>query len=210
MGEVTKHITLEKEGSATIVEKKSEFIGYAKPIKSEEEAVEYIKEIRKKHADARHNVYGYVIGNTTRYSDDGEPQGTAGMPVLDVIRKTGFTDAVIVVTRYFGGILLGTGGLVRAYSAAAKAAAEAAHIVTYEQYDEVSFICTYSDYPKIEKELTFYPVIIDGVDFTDTVTVRLAIKEDRTDELAEYLKEMSAGRIALNKSGTRFDYPRNM
>ncbi len=210
MGDVKKHVTLEKEGSATIIEKKSEFIGYAKPVKSEEEAIEYIRQIRKKHADARHNVYGYVVGNTTRYSDDGEPQGTAGMPVLDVIRKTGFTDAVIVVTRYFGGILLGTGGLVRAYSAAAKAAAEAAHIVTYEQYDEVCFTCTYGNYPKIEKELSFYPVIIDGVDFTDTVSVCLAIKEDRTEDFSAYLQEMSAGRIELKKTGSRFDCPRNM
>lgn len=205
MGEVTSRTTLEHEGVATLIEKKSEFIGYAKPVSSEEEAIEYIKEIRKKHADARHNVYAYVIGNTTRYSDDGEPQGTAGMPVLDIIRKTGFTDAVIVVTRYFGGILLGTGGLVRAYSAAAKAAAEAAHIVTYEAYDEVCFVCTYADYPKIEKDLTRFPVIIDGVDFTDTVSVRLAIKEDSTAALAEHLQEMSAGRIELNKTGTRFD-----
>lgn len=208
MGEVSSRTTLEHEGVATLTEKKSEFIGYAKPVSSEEEAIEYIKGIRKKHADARHNVYAYVIGNTTRYSDDGEPQGTAGMPVLDIIRKTGFTDAVIVVTRYFGGILLGTGGLVRAYSAAAKAAAEAAHIVTYEAYDEVSFVCTYADYPKIEKDLARFPVIIDGVDFTDTVTVRLAVKEDSTASLAEHLQEMSAGRIELNKTGTRFDCPK--
>ena len=125
-------VTLLKSGSATLVEKKSEFIGYACPVKDEDEAIEFVKSIKKKHSDARHNVYAYMIGqNIARYSDDGEPQGTGGIPVLDVIRKSGFTDAVIVVTRYFGGILLGAGGLVRAYSAAAKMAVDDAGIVTY-------------------------------------------------------------------------------
>ena len=104
------YITLEKEASASFVEKKSEFIGYACPCKTEQEALDFIAKIRKKHADAKHNVYAYQIkeNNIARFTDDGEPQGTAGMPVLDIIRKTGFTDACIVVTRYFGGILLGT------------------------------------------------------------------------------------------------------
>ena len=125
------YVTIGKEGSATLVEKKSEFIGYAAHVENESEALDFIAKIKHRHSDARHNVYAYVLkkNNIMRYSDDGEPQGTAGMPVLDVIRKTGFTDAVIVVTRYFGGILLGTGGLVRAYSASAKLAVEDAGIL---------------------------------------------------------------------------------
>jgi uncharacterized YigZ family protein len=110
-----EYITLSKEAEVSFIEKKSEFIGYAAPVKTEEEAMEFINKIRKKHANATHNCYAYQLANgSARYSDDGEPQGTAGVPILSVIQKGGFTDAVIVVTRYFGGILLGAGGLVRA------------------------------------------------------------------------------------------------
>ena len=144
------YITLEREASASFIEKKSEFIGYACPCKTEQEALDFIAKIRKKHADAKHNVYAYQIkeNNIARFTDDGEPQGTAGMPVLDIIKKTGFTDACIVVTRYFGGILLGTGGLVRAYSHAAKLAAEAAHVITYERFITCEIVCDYTDYDK--------------------------------------------------------------
>ena len=137
------YVTLEHDGYASFCEKRSEFIGYARPCRTEAEALAFLAEIRKKHADAKHNVYAYQVreNNTARFSDDGEPQGTAGMPVLDIIRKTGFTDACIVVTRYFGGILLGTGGLVRAYSQAAKLAAENAHIITYERFIVYELIC---------------------------------------------------------------------
>ena len=108
------YVTLGGEGTATIEEKRSEFIGYAAHVQDETEAQSFVRRIKAKHHDARHNVYAYVLGDTVqRYSDDGEPQGTAGIPVLDVIRKSGVTDACIVVTRYFGGILLGAGGLVR-------------------------------------------------------------------------------------------------
>ena len=111
-----------------LVEKRSRFIGYCKPVKTQDEAIAFINEIKSKHWDARHNVYAYVIRDEgiSRYSDDNEPQGTAGIPVLDSIRKRGITDCVVVVTRYFGGVLLGAGGLVRAYSAAAKLGIDAA------------------------------------------------------------------------------------
>ena len=110
--------TIKIENSDEFVEKKSRFIGYAKPVVTEDEAIEFIKKIRAKHPDATHNVYAYKVreNNIQRYSDDGEPAGTAGIPTLDVIQKEGITDICVVVTRYFGGILLGTGGLVKAYS----------------------------------------------------------------------------------------------
>ena len=143
---LTPYSSLGKEASATYIEKKSEFIGYAAPVSTEEEAIAFIEKIRKKHADARHNVYAYLLRNgTTRYSDAGEPQGTAGIPTLEVIRKGGFCDAVIVVTRYFGGILLGAGGLVRAYTAAAKLACEAAGIVTYTERTAFTLDCSRSE-----------------------------------------------------------------
>ena len=135
MAESVFHTTLEHEGVAEFVEKKSVFIGHACPVSSEEEALVYVKKKKSEYADARHNVWAYLQKGeiVARYSDDGEPQGTAGVPVLDTIRKTGVSDAVVVVTRYFGGILLGAGGLVRAYSHTARLALDAAHIITYEQ-----------------------------------------------------------------------------
>jgi len=173
-----KYVTLGKCAEAEFTERKSLFIGNAKPVKSEEEAIAFIHEIRSRYSDATHNVYGYMIGaNITRFSDDGEPSGTAGMPVLDVIRKSGFTDAVIVVTRYFGGILLGAGGLVRAYSAAAKAAVDAAGIVTYEPFIEFTLKCTYSDYQKLEREIEFFSCKKEGSDFASDITLKLAMKK---------------------------------
>ena len=118
MSDAILYTTLEQEGEAEFVEKKSVFIGHAAPVKSEEEAQAFVKRYKNTYMDARHNVWAYLMKGeiVARYSDDGEPQGTAGVPVLDTIRKSGVTDAVVVVTRYFGGILLGAGGLVRAYS----------------------------------------------------------------------------------------------
>ena len=195
------------EGFFEITIDKSTFLGYAKRVTEEKDAVEFVNAIKKKHSDARHNVYAYVIKdtNTTRYSDDGEPAGTAGMPVLDIIRKTGFTDAVIVVTRYFGGILLGKGGLVRAYTAAAKGAAEDAQIVTYTEYTEFNVACTYADHEKIRYECQFFDIIEDGIDYSDSVTLRMAIKTPQFDAFNKKLSEITAGRIYAQKTGERFD-----
>ena len=125
-----KTIRLREE--AEFIERRSRFIGHACPVKTEEEAVAFINEMKAKYWDASHNVYAYCLreGQIKRYSDDGEPQGTAGIPVLDVLQKSGVVDTAVVVTRYFGGILLGAGGLVRAYSHGASIALEAAGIVT--------------------------------------------------------------------------------
>ncbi len=123
--------TVRAAASGELTEKRSRFIGYCKPVSTEEEATAFIASIRSRHWDARHNVYAYSLreGNLRRYSDDGEPSGTAGMPVLDVLQKSGVTDVCVVVTRYFGGVLLGTGGLVRAYSQAARLGLNAAQVV---------------------------------------------------------------------------------
>jgi uncharacterized YigZ family protein len=128
--------TVKKESSEEYTVKKSRFIGYIKPVSSKQEALDFITEISKKNWDATHNVYAYVIREegVKKFSDDGEPQGTAGMPVLDVIEKNGVTDVCIVVTRYFGGIMLGAGGLVRAYSHSASLALSAGEIVTNAMY----------------------------------------------------------------------------
>ena len=202
-----KRVTLEKAASAELTEKKSVFIGYASPVESEEEAIEFIKAIKKKHADARHNVYAYMLngGGIARYSDDGEPQGTAGVPVLDIIRKGGFCDAVIVVTRYFGGILLGAGGLVRAYSAAARMAVEAAGIVTYDLFTEFSLTVSYNDHGKLTTLLADANPLRDGIDYAEGVTLRLALPLDELEDFKAKVSEITAGRAVFAVTGERFD-----
>lgn len=209
--ETKYYITLGKSGEAEFEEKKSLFIGYARPVKSEEEANAFIKEIKEKHRDATHNVYGYVMkgGILCRYSDDGEPQGTAGKPVLDVIRKSGVDDTAVVVTRYFGGTLLGTGGLVHAYSLAAKLAIENAGIVKYEDYTEMSVLCSYSDYQKINLEFEKNSVIIDSTDFAENVEVCFAVRSELADGLAKKISEISSGKSEPCKKGKRFDFYKN-
>lgn len=202
------YTTLEKQASAELTEKKSVFIGYAAPVKTEQEAIDFIYKIRKKHSDAKHNVYAYILngGGTARYSDDGEPQGTAGVPVLDVIKKSGADDCVVVVTRYFGGILLGTGGLVRAYSATAKLALDAANVVTYENFTVFSVKCDYSAYQRIEAELPKYGIITDRVDFGSDVELNLAIKAVKFEEFSKRIQEMFAGKIMPVVLSERFDH----
>ena len=209
--ETKYYITLGKSGEAEFEEKKSLFIGYARPVKSEEEANAFIKEIKERHRDATHNVYGYVMkgGILCRYSDDGEPQGTAGKPVLDVIRKSGVDDTAVVVTRYFGGTLLGTGGLVHAYSLAAKLAIENAGIVKYEDYTEMSVLCSYSDYQKINLEFEKNSVIIDSTDFAENVEVCFAVRSELADGLAKKISEISSGKSEPRKKGKRFDFYKN-
>jgi uncharacterized YigZ family protein len=201
------YTTLKHEASAEFIEKKSRFIGYAKPVATEDEALEFIKAIRSKHADATHNVFAYHLrgGAIARYSDDGEPQGTAGIPVLDVIKKSGADDCAVVVTRYFGGTLLGAGGLVRAYAKGAKIAIDAAEVVTYELYTEFYVICDYSAYQKIVAELYKYEVITDSTDFGAEITLKLAVRSTRYPEYVKRLSELFAGRITPIVTGERFD-----
>lgn len=199
-------VTLLHEGRGELTEKKSVFIGYAAPVNTEEEAIEFVKTIKKKHSDARHNVYAYMIGqNIARYSDDGEPQGTGGIPVLDVIRKGGFTDAVIVVTRYFGGILLGAGGLVRAYSSAASLAVSDATVVTYSTYKEFTLTVNYTDYGKLTVLLSNADPINDGIDFAENVKLTLALPISKYEAFKSEALEITAGRAVFEEIGTRFD-----
>ena len=143
--------TIRAAASAEFVEKRSRFIGYISPITTQQDAIAFIDSIKSKHWDATHNVPAYIIreGNICRFSDDGEPQGTAGMPALNVLQKEELTDCVLVVTRYFGGILLGGGGLVRAYSHAAKIAVDAGGIVTRAECSIVKIRCDYTFYGRL-------------------------------------------------------------
>ncbi len=208
MTDAVLYTTLEGDGEAEYIEKKSIFIGHARHVTSEEEAQAFVKQQKNAYQDARHNVWAYLMKGeiVARYSDDGEPQGTAGVPVLDTIRKSGVTDAVVVVTRYFGGILLGAGGLVRAYSHTARLALEAAHIITYEQYTVLSLACSYSDYQRYAAELPRFGAVVDGTQFTDRVVLRFAVKDTVLADLQLRIREMSGGKDCAEILGTRFDY----
>ena len=197
---------LRETAQIEFVEKKSLFIGFSTIVKNEEEALSIIKSKKKEYADATHNVYAYIIGDTiARYSDDNEPQGTAGMPVLNSIRMSGITDVLVVVTRYFGGILLGAGGLVRAYSTAASMALEAGGEAVFETYVEMEIRCSYSDYGRISTELGFFDVILDDTLFEDEVTVKIAVKEDLSESLLNRVTDAFCGRIVPKIVGKRID-----
>ena len=199
--------TLFQEASAEFEEKKSVFIGHAKPVQTEEEALAFIKQKKSEYADARHNVWAYRLRGdiTVRCSDDGEPQGSAGIPVLDALRKSGVSDAVLVVTRYFGGILLGAGGLVRAYSHAAKLAIDAAGIAVYEHYTSFRLTCSYSDYQRYQAELPKFGAIVDDTVFSDRVTVCFSVKSTLREEIIARVREMSGGNDLPEVVGERFD-----
>ena len=201
-------ITVKGEGHAEFEEKRSLFIGHALRTDSEDEALAFIKALKKQYQDATHNVYAYMLKGDTvaRYSDDGEPQGTAGMPVLDVIRKSGVRNVCVVVTRYFGGTLLGAGGLVRAYSHSASIAIDAAGIITYRPYSEFELVCSYSDYGKYNVLLNDNGVVIDATDFAEQVTLRYALPKINADFLTKKIIDLSNGRDIPKLLGERYDY----
>ena len=198
-------VTLGKEAEAELTEKKSVFIGHAAPVRSAEEAESFVLGIRKNHADARHNVFAYTVGSAVRCSDDGEPKGTGGVPVLEVLKKSGVDRAVIVVTRYFGGILLGAPGLVRAYSRAAAMAVEAAGIVTYRSYTECTVACEYSFYDRLMYEIGRRDILVDGADFADSITLRLAVLSEEYEALCEAVFSMTGGKTMPRRGADRFD-----
>lgn len=172
------------------VEKRSRFIGYCKPVTCEQEAVDFINEKRSEHWNATHNVYAYSLreGNIKRYSDDGEPSGTAGMPCLDVIVKNEIYDVCVVVTRYFGGVLLGTGGLVRAYSHGAKIALDAAKIVMMQNCLVCSARCTYNRYGKVSALVTDNGGAVDDTVYEGDVLIKFHIKPDLLHSLTKSLQ----------------------
>lgn len=200
------YTTVGGRGQYSVTIKKSEFIGYCARVVSEDEARAFVDEIRKKHADARHNVYAYVLksGNTARYSDDKEPQGSAGLPVLGVIEKSGVTDTAIVVTRYFGGILLGVGGLARAYTEAARGALENAGIAEFSELCVFCVECSYGNYGRLRQALTALDASMDSVEFTDSVKVVFAVKKELAENAESAVTEACSGNVALSRLSTRF------
>ena len=188
--------TIDGDFTAEYTEKHSRFIATVFHCESEAEASKIIEGQKSKYWDARHNVYAYVLQNgTARFSDDGEPHGTAGMPVLDVIKNSSVTDVLIVVTRYFGGILLGTGGLVHAYSKGASLALSAAETVTMEIADSLKISCEYNMYGIVSSTLSQYGAVIRNTEYTDSVCVYADIKSETTDFIIEKLIDSCNGKV---------------
>jgi uncharacterized YigZ family protein len=200
---MTEYRTVRAAASGEFTEKRSRFIGYIKPVATQDEATDFINGIKAKHWDATHNVYAYVLrdGQTRRYSDDGEPQGTAGVPVLDVLLKENVTDCAVVVTRYFGGVLLGTGGLVRAYSHAAKLALSAGGIVAMRPCDVLKLSADYAIYGRLSSLISGCEGFIDDTEFADGVTLTFRLPCSRTNEFEKKLADVSLGKLKCEYSG---------
>ncbi len=192
--------TVEQLGQDEVVIEKSTFIGYARPVENEEAALAFIQEIKKKHRDATHNVPAYVLGEhneVQRCNDDGEPSGTAGVPVLEVLKKENVRNVAIVVTRYFGGIKLGTGGLVRAYTKGAKVALESAKIITRVLYQTVIISVDYTLLGSLQNQLKLKQYGIRDVVYEDVVHLHVWVEEEDVPNFKAQVIEWTNGRAAI-------------
>ena len=198
--------TIIRSGEAEYVDRRSRFISAVIPATCEQDCLDFITERKSKYWDARHNVYAYSLreGNCRRYSDDGEPQGTAGVPTLDVLTKSEVTDICVVTTRYFGGVLLGTGGLVRAYSHSVSLALENAGIVTMCPVIDCELKCEYFLYGKLDALLSSFDVLDKVCDFAEGVHIKFAVKKDLVDILEASITDATAGQVQLVKFGEHF------
>lgn len=189
--------TIQKAATAEFIDRRSRFIGQIRPVTSEAEAAAFIESVRKQYWDARHHVPAYILrdGDVRRFSDDGEPQGTAGMPTLDVLQKQNLTDCVVVITRYFGGILLGGGGLVRAYSHTASLAVEAAGITEMRPAFLQEIRCSYTQYGWLAALVEAGGGTVTDTEYTDEVLVRMLLDADRQSAFEKQLTERSAGSL---------------
>ena len=194
--------TVRNIGTAEITVKRSRFIASVKPVASEEDAVGYINALKQKYWDARHNVYAYSVreNNIMRYSDDGEPSGTAGVPVLEILKNEGLCDVIVVVTRYFGGVLLGTGGLVRAYSAAAKEGVENAGIVEMVRCREFKIKCDYNMIGKLQYETANIPDAFCGeISYGEAVEASVYAPAETEDSFEKMLIDKTNGSIEITR-----------
>ena len=196
MEKMEQYLVPASAAEETMIEKKSRFIGHIWPVETEEEAIAHIKEMRDKYWDATHNVYAYVLkSGAMRYSDDGEPGGTAGMPVLNVLRQEEIYNVCCVVTRYFGGTLLGAGGLVRAYSKSAKLALDAAGIAMKRVWDRVDIPCSYALFERVRQEVEAWQGQIIDSEFTADVLIKAMLPEEQTEGFFLRLQDLSIGKI---------------
>ena len=185
-------------GEAEFVEKRSSFLGHVRYVETEDEAKAFVAEMKKKFYDARHNCWCYIIKDgAVRYSDDGEPQGTAGIPMLEVLKREGVTNVVCVVTRYFGGVLLGTGGLLRAYTKSAKDALDAAGISVVRRWVMAELACTYSLLERLKLECTAANGLVSDVEYSTDVCLKLLLPEDGVEDFSRRIADVTAGASRL-------------
>lgn len=193
--------TIARRCEARFIEKKSEFIGYLCPVQTEEQAVAFIEEIRAMHRKATHNCYAYILreNNAARHSDDGEPGGTAGVPIYEVLRKEGLTDVCCVVTRYFGGVLLGAGGLVRAYTKGAKDAVDAAQIKCMAEAVKLAVTVDYGLYGRLAQVFADFDARVEDERFADNVRIVLHIRAENSQKLADKLVDVCNGAVSVEE-----------
>ena len=190
--------TIARRCEARFIEKKSEFIGYLCPVQTEEQAVAFIEKIRAMHRKATHNCYAYILreNNAARHSDDGEPGGTAGVPIYEVLRKEGLTDVCCVVTRYFGGVLLGAGGLVRAYTKGAKDAVDAAQIKCMAEAVKLAVTVDYGLYGRLAQVFADFDARVEDERFADNV---LHIRAENSQKLTDKLVDVCNGAVSVEE-----------
>ena len=193
--------TIARRCEAKFIEKKSEFIGYLCPVQTEEQAVAFIEEIRAMHRKATHNCYAYILreNNAARHSDDGEPGGTAGVPIYEVLRKEGLTDVCCVVTRYFGGVLLGAGGLVRAYTKGAKDAVDAAQIKCMAEAVKLAVTVDYGLYGRLAQVFADFDARVEDERFADNVRIVLHIRAENSQKLTDKLVDVCNGAVSVEE-----------
>ena len=192
-------------GEAEFSEKRSRFLGHLRHVETEDEAREFIAETKKKYYDARHNCWCYIInGGAERYSDDGEPQGTAGIPMLEVLRREGISDVVCVVTRYFGGVLLGAGGLLRAYTRSTKDALDAAGISAVRRWVESELPCSYAAAERLKTEVTACDGIVSDVEYGADVRIKALIPKENFPDFEARIFDVSGGTVKALPTGEAF------
>ena len=201
-----EYLTVKAEGQDEFIERKSRFIGTCRPVKTEQEALDFIGALKTKYWDASHNVYAYILreNGIQRFSDDGEPQGTAGIPVMDTLKKSGVTDVAVVATRYFGGILLGGGGLIRAYSHTATIALAAAQKITMRECLLLSASCDYSLYGRVQGVIPECGGVIDNTEFLENITIDFHLAPEDLGALTKRLADATGGKCVLREQGKRF------
>jgi uncharacterized YigZ family protein len=205
--QLPRYKTVRRDALDEVVIKKSRFIGHARPVHSEEEAVAFIEEIKKQHWNATHNCSAYIVGERDQWqkaSDDGEPSGTAGKPMLEVLKKQGVKDTAVVVTRYFGGILLGAGGLVRAYTEGTVVGLAAAQVITQVLHQEVLVDVDYTWYGKLDNEFRNRDVRLGEILFTDRVTITCLPEVGETESFIEWITDITSGQAEIMTGDTQY------
>lgn len=204
---LSKYYTVKYKGADEVIIQKSRFIGYVKRVESEEEAQNFIQEIKKKHHDATHNCSAYVIGENDQIqkaNDDGEPSGTAGIPILEVIKKQHLKDTAVVVTRYFGGIKLGAGGLIRAYGGTTSQAIKTTGIVKRQLMQGFSLTIDYTLLGKLENELRNSSYLVEDTTYLDQVTLHVYVNDGEEDQFKEWVTNLTSGQATIEEQSNKY------